>query len=306
MWFRNLTLFRLSNKSAQVLDDLETGLEKHRLRECGPLELATHGFVSPYGRDGETLVHRLADHTLVTCATESRLLPNSVVNDELAERLRRLRDERKRRVGSRERRELKEQVLSELLPRAFTHTNRVNAYFCRKSGWLVVDTSSRKAAEQVVHELRQALGSLPAVPMAPEQSPRILMTEWLISGKLPPGLVLADECELRDPTESGAVVRCRRQDLESEEIHAHLKSGKQVFQLGLVFDDRIEFVLGDDLTVRKLRFLDAVSDELDATDAESPIAEMDARFALMALELDRLLLKFEQCFGLSRPDNTRG
>jgi len=306
MWFRNLTLFRLSNRTARALDDLEAGLEQHRLRECGPMELATHGFVSPYGRDEEALIHRLADHTLLTCATESRLLPNSVVNDELADRLRQLRDQRKRRIGARERREIKDQVLNELLPRAFTHTNRVNAYFCHKTGWLVVDTSSRKAAEQVVHELRQALGSLPAVPMAPEQSPRTLMTDWLISGKLPPGLVLADECELRDPTETGAVVRCRRQDLESEEIRGHLKSSKQVFQLGLIFDDRIEFVLGDDLTVRKLRFLDSVSDELDTTEMESPSAEIGARFALMALELDRLLSKFEQCFGLSRPDDSSG
>lgn len=306
MWFRNLTLFRVSGESAKALKNLETSLEKHRLRDCGPMELATHGFVSPYGRDEETLVHRLADHALVTCATESRLLPNSVVNDELADRLRQLRDQRQRRVGARERRELKDQVLSELLPRAFTHTSRVNAYFGVKTGWLVVDTASRKAAEQVVHELRQALGSLPAVPMAPEQSPRALMTDWLISGKLPPGLVLADECELRDPTETGAVVRCRRQELESDEVRGHLKSGKQVFQLGLTFDDRIDFVLGDDLTVRKLRFLDSVSDELDATDIESPIAEMDARFALMALELDRLLLSFEQWFGLIRPDDRRG
>jgi hypothetical protein len=88
------------------------------------------------------------------------------------------------------------------------------------------------------------------------------MTDWLIHGKLPKGLALADECELRDPAEAGAVVRCRRQDLESDEVREHLKSGKQVFQLGLVFDGRVGFVLGEDLVVRKLRFLDQVLDSL--------------------------------------------
>ena len=68
-------------------------------------------------------------------------------------------------------------------------------------------------------------------------------------------LVLGDECELRDPAEAGAVVRCRRQDLESDEVREHLKSGKQVFQLGLEYDERVSFVLGEDLTVRKLRFV---------------------------------------------------
>ena len=102
-------------------------------------------------------------------------------------------------------------------------------------------------------QVREALGRFPATPMAPEESPRVLMTDWLMGGKLPDGLALGDECELRDPAEAGAVVRCRRQDLESDEVREHLKSGKQVFQLGLVFDDRMSFVLGEDFVVRKLQ-----------------------------------------------------
>ena len=129
------------------------------------------------------------------------------------------------------------------------------------------------------------------------------MTEWLIHGKLPQGLALGDECELRDPAEAGAVVRCRRQDLESDEVREHLKSGKQVFQLGLVFDDRVSFSLGEDLVVRKLRFLDDVLDQLDDDTVDSARAELDARFALMSLELRRLIDKLHEWFGLPRPDN---
>jgi recombination associated protein RdgC len=114
-------------------------------------------------------------------------------------------------------------------------------------------------------------------------------------------LVLGDECELRDPAETGAVVRCRRQDLETDEVREHLKSGKQVFQLGLVFADRIGFVLGEDLTLRKLRFLDQVQDELGESDHESAVAELDAQFALMTLELEQLLQRIESWFGLPRP-----
>ncbi|HNR91940.1 MAG TPA: recombination-associated protein RdgC, partial [Dokdonella sp.] len=98
------------------------------------------------------------------------------------------------------------------------------------------------------------------------------------------------------------VVRCRRQELESDEIREHLKSGKQVFQLGLELDERIAFVLGEDLTVRKLRFLDVVLDELGEDSAESARQELDARFALMTLELKRLLEKLDEWFGLPRPD----
>ena len=51
MWFRNLTLFRFSESNAKSLKTLESRLDGHRLGPCGPLDLATQGFVSPYGRD---------------------------------------------------------------------------------------------------------------------------------------------------------------------------------------------------------------------------------------------------------------
>jgi recombination associated protein RdgC len=139
--------------------------------------------------------------------------------------------------------------------------------------------------------------------MAAEESPRRQMTDWLVHGKLPEGLVLGDECELRDPAESGAVVRCRRQDLETDEVREHLKSGKQAFALGLTFADRIGFTLGEDLAVRKLRFLDVVQDELETSGRDAEAVELDATFALMTLELERLLSKFEEWFGLPRPDD---
>jgi recombination associated protein RdgC len=301
MWFRNLTMFRFSAAVAKTLKSLEADLGEKRLRPCGPIELATRGFISPYGRAEDVLVHRVSKFALITVGGEDKLLPNSVINEELSTRLQTLAEKTGRRVGSRERKRLKEEVLTDLLPRAFIRLSKRNAYLDIENGWLVVDTASRKAAEDSVAQLREALGSFPAVPMAPEESPRALMTDWLGGGKLPPGLSLGDECELRDPVESGAIVRCRRQELETDEVREHLKSGKQVFQLGLVFEDRLSFALGEDLVVRKLRFLDQVQDELGDGEKENAIAELDAVVALMTLELQRLFIKLEEWFGLPRP-----
>jgi len=89
--------------------------------------------------------------------------------------------------------------------------------------------------------------------------------------------------------------------LDGDEIREHLKSGKQVFQLGLVFAERVSFSLDEDLVVRKLRFLDLVQNELGDSEADSAIAELDARFALMTLELERLFESLQEWFGLSRP-----
>lgn len=305
MFFRNLTLFRFSPSVADAAADLETALATRALRPCGPLEAATRGFVSPFGPDSEVLTHSVGRATLATLGGEEKLLPAAVVNAELGKRLRKEAERRGRPVGGRQRRAIKAEVLDTLLPQAFVRPSRLNLYLDLEHGWLVLDTASRKAAEDALTALREALGSFPAQPLAASETPRALMTDWLARGKLPGGLALGDECELRDPA-GGAVIRCRHQELESTEVRAHLKQGKQVFQLGLQFEDRAAFVLGEDLVIRKLRFLDVVQDSLDADGRDSAEAELDARFALMTLELERLFAGLQQWFGLERPDAKAG
>lgn len=301
MFFRNLTLFRFAAAIQSRLDDLDTALASRTLRACGPLEAASRGFVSPFGPESEVLTHTVGTATLLTLGTEEKLLPAAVVNAELGKRVRAEAERRGRPLGGRQRQALKAAVLDTLLPRAFVRPSRLNAYLERKNGWVVLDTASRKAAENALTALREALGSFPAQPLAAAETPRALMTQWLAHGKLPTGLELTDECELRDPA-GGAVIRCRKQELESAEVRGHLKEGKQVFQLGLQFEERMSFVLGEDLVVRKLRFLDVVQDALDADGKDSAEAELDARFALTALELERLFAGMEAWFGLERPD----
>lgn len=299
MFFRNLTLFRFSTTLAPSLSDLDASLSEHVLRTCGRLEIATRGFVSPFGPDSEALSHAVGNDILITLGQEEKLLPPAVVNAELGKRLRKEAERRGRPVGGRQRRAIKSEVIDALLPQAFVRPSRINAYIDTKAGWVVMDTASRKPAEAVLTALREAVSSFPAMPLAPTESPRALMTQWLAHGKLPGPLSLGDECELREPA-SGATATCRRQELESGEVHAHLKQGKQVFRLGLQYKDRVSFVLGEDLVIRKLRFLDVVQDELDG-DRESAEAELDARFALMTLELAQLFDGLEQWFGLQRP-----
>jgi recombination associated protein RdgC len=305
MFFRNLTLFRFSPAVADDLKRLDEALGEHRLRPCGPLEMFTKGFVPPVGRGDEApLTHAVKHCTWLTVGGEDKLLPAAVVNDELQRKVRKIAEEEGRKVGGRERKRLKEDLLTELLPRAFVRSSRMSAYVDTRHGWLVLDTSSRKSAENALSQIREALGSFPAVPLAPEEGPRVLMTDWLANGELPAGLALGDECELRDPaTATGAIAKCRRQDLDADEVKEHLRNGKQVFQLGLVFDDRISFVLGEDLIVRKLKFLDVVMDELGDS-FEDAQAEADAGFALLTLELERLLSKLEEWFGLPRPSDS--
>lgn len=298
MFFRNLTLFRFSPALPLFNNGYE--LTQHRLRTPGPLEVATIGFVSPYGPDSEVLLRSDGAFQWFTLGREEKLLPSAVVNAELNKRLHAEAERRGRPVGGRQRRAIRDEVLDVLLPQAFVRPSRVNAYLDTERGWLVIDTSSRRTAEMVLTKLREALGSFPAIPLAPADPPRLHMTTWLAHGRLPAELSLGDECQLRDPA-SRATILCRQQELESGEVREHLKQGKQAFRLGLQFGDRASFVLGEDLVIRKFRFLDIVQDAFDAYDVDSHDAELDARFALMAREIQPLLDSLEEWFGLERP-----
>ena len=302
MFFRNLTLFRFPLTLVKALSELDTALADCVLKPVGPLEMGSRGFVPPFGGDSEALVHGVGPARWLTLGSEDRLLPATVVNAELEKRL--LAQEAKdgRKPGSKTRRRMKEDLVHELLPRAFVRPGRLDAMLDLKHGVLAVDTSSRKSAENFASELRRALGSFPALPLNAELSPRALLTGWIAGEPLPRGFALGDECELKDPVDGGAVVKCQRQDLLGDEIGKHLEAGKQVSRLALVFDDHVSFVLGEDLVLRKLKFLDGAVDQLENSERDSLAAELDARFALMSAEVSRLFRALEKTLQLSRPE----
>lgn len=301
---KNITLFRISEDVAKDLDRLPDVLPEHPMRECGPLEVQTRGFVSPTGTEGE-LCTAVGGAVLLALGSESKLLPSSAVNRALQKKVRKIEEDEGRKLGARERKRIKDDLVTEMLPRALVQPGRTDAWVDVKRGFVCIDSSSRKAAESFVSGVREALGSFPAVPMAPDNSVRALLTQWLASAQLPEGWSLGDECELKDPSNSkGAVWRGRRESLDSEEVREHLRGGKQVTQLGLVYRDRLSFVLDEALVVRKLTFLDVAMDDLHtaAERAEGDLRlEIQARAMFVHGEVGELLDQLAVIFGLARP-----
>lgn len=300
MFFRNLTLFRFP--STFDFSALDEGLDACRLKPVGPQELFSRGFVSPFGRDEEALSHGSGDGLWLTLGGEDKILPAAVINDVVAAKAAEIEQREGRRLGGRARKRLRDETLTDLLPRAFSKPSRTGLHVDTGAAFLAVDTSSRKTAETAVSELRRALGSFPAVPLNAEVSPRTILTGWLAGEALPDGLSLGDECELRDPVDRGAVVKCQRQELSADEIGKHLEAGKLCARLALNLDDHLSFVLGEDLVVRKLKFLDGAVDGIEDSERDSLRAELDTRYTLMAAELKRLFAVLETSFRLSRAD----
>lgn len=292
-------------------------LDECRLKPCGPLELASQGFVAPLGDHapvdadipGLSLFHRSGDCVWITVGTEQKILPGSVINAELRKRLAEIEQQEGRKPGGSTRKRIKDEVITTLLPRALVKPTRTDAWIDLQRGLVVVDASSRKRAEAVVSELRHALGTFPALPVNCEVAPRGVLTAWVVEGPsydmIGPdfqSLSLGDAAHLADATDHGGRVRIADQELAGEEIRSHLEAGKQVTRLRIVMDDALEVDVGEDMVLRRLRLLDGATEALESTDRDDIAAELAARFALASGLVGRLLDALAQAFQWSKAE----
>ena len=301
MWFKNLALFRFTEPFGASLPELEDRLEQCRFRRCGSLELASAGWFPPLGKEAFPLVHGTNGFLMVSLQTEEKILPASVVNEIVAAKAEELEEARGRPVRRKERESLRDEVMQDLLPRAFSHSRRTYGYIDPKGGWLIVDSGSMKKADEFVSMLRKAVGSLPVVPFATRERPSTVMTQWLVNAAAPADISLESECELRSPEEDGGIVRCRKHDLAAPEIQNHLEAGKEVIKLALSWNDRLSLLLDEALSVKRLRFLDLVQEEAAEIETDDTVQRFDSDFAIMSSELAAFLPRLAELFGGENP-----
>jgi len=92
-------------------------------------------------------------------------------------------------------------------------------------------------------------------------------------------------------------VRCKRQDLTSDEIQQHMEAGKQVTQLSLAWQDKLSFVLDDKLIIKRLRFEELLQDQAEQDGGEDALAQQDASFLLMMMTFREFLPALFEAFG---------
>jgi len=289
MWFKNLRFYRFEEPLSLDARQLDEALRSRQARGCGQMEMASEGWAKPLGRNGTQLIHETDGNLMLCLRRETKILPASLVRELVEMKVHEIEEEGARTVSRKEKTEIKEQLLNELLPRALVKASHSYAYIDRKGGWLVVDAASSTKAEELIALLRKTIGTLPVVLPQTGLSPEDVMTRWLADDRtLPAGFALEDECELYASGEHGGVVRCKSMDIAAEEVRAHLAQGKRVRKLALNWQERVSFVLQEDLSLRRLRFDGAIPEDRGDTGGD-PAAEFDADFAIMGAEVRELL-----------------
>ncbi|HEJ7890696.1 TPA: recombination-associated protein RdgC [Serratia liquefaciens] len=297
LWFKNLMVYRLSREVALNADEMEKQLSAFAFTPCGSQDMAKTGWVSPMGSHSDALTHAVNGQIVICARKEEKILPSPVIKQELQAKIERLEGEQHRKLKKTEKDALKDEVLHSLLPRAFSRFNQTFMWIDTVNDLIMVDAASAKRAEDTLALLRKSLGSLPVVPLTMESPIELTLTEWVRSGELPAGFIIQDEAELKAILEDGGVIRCKKQNLISDEIAVHIEAGKLVTKLAVDWQERIQLVLADDGSLKRLKFADTLREQNDDIDRDEFAQRFDADFILMTSELAALIKNTIEALG---------
>lgn len=283
MWFRNLHLYRLSTTFELSPEALADKLAEKRFSPCSRQAEESVGWVSPIHRSKDYLVHAADGCILICMRREQKVIPASAVKEALEERVYAIQEEMGRKVYSKEKQSLKEDILSQMLPNAFVRSTHVYAYIDSKRGYLVLNAGSDAIADVVFELLVESIGSFGAIKLVSEENPALILNDWLENG-LPEGWELTGDYELKDPKDE-RVAKFKDNESENIVLGDLLEDGYWVNKLGIRYKNHLKATILPELQVKSIKFMDELLAENDDVDGEDELVKFDADFALMTRTL---------------------
>ncbi|QLB19480.1 recombination-associated protein RdgC [Mannheimia granulomatis] len=295
IWFKNVMIYKLTSELSLENNALEALLQETKFTPCSEHDMSKFGWSCPLV--GSDLLHfSQGKQFLLISHKEDKLLPANIIKAETEKRIAELEEKEARKLKKTEKQAIKDQAVSVLLPRAFSKHQFTAIWLDLESQLVYVDAASSKRAEDTLALLRKTLGSLPVVPISFALPPAEVMTNWVAKGHTPSWLNLLEEAELKS-FDTDSVIRCKRQDLESEEIVQHLQAGKFITKLAIDWEAHFSCVLNEDATLSRLKFADEVREKNDDILKEDIAQRFDADFLLMTEELSAFTSKIIEEFG---------
>ncbi|WP_455524416.1 recombination-associated protein RdgC [Neisseria lactamica] len=266
MWFKQVTPFRLLELPEKRY--LDESLGNSWFTEPQGLDWFSEGFTPPNAFT-DLAVFEAQKSMLINLMREEKVLPSAAIKHKLDEQVVKIQTAEGRNVGRREKHELREAIIDDLLPKALIKSSCTYGLFAGE--WLFVDTANHRKAENLLTKLREALGGLSAQHPVTRQSPASLMTNWLLQGEAQGRFMLDSDVTLVGAGDVAPKIKISRKDLTAEDVVQHAKNGMTVTELGLVWNDRVAFILTQDLTLKRIQWLDVVQEEAEGScdDAES-------------------------------------
>lgn len=297
MWFKNAQLFRFKEPFTMAPEQFNELLEQNEAKPCGKTQQFSFGWVSPFGKGSDVLMHAAGGYYLFAASREEKVLPAAVVRQALDEKVEEIELAEDRKVSAKQKRNMRDELEFTLLQQAFTKKQVMFGYIDTKNQLLCIDTSSRNKAEEFTVLLRKSLGRLPIVPLQVNKNVSTIMSSWVLKGDQPSNFEIDTSCEMHDPEQENSVIKCVQQNLSDADILSHLKSGMKITRLSLIWNNKLSLALDSDFGIKRIRFLDMLQEQRRDVQAESQLQQIDADFTIMTQEFSQLFEGLFEAFG---------
>lgn len=282
MFFNQAIAYRITQQIDLSADKLEAALQQKQSQEPDSQVLSTCGFMPPVGKGPDApLVFSADGYHLICFRMIERILPGSVVRDELKAKVEEIETAQQRKVYKKEKDQLKDEIIQTLMPRAFLRRSTTYAAISPADGIIFVNKASPQKAEDLLSTLRECIGSLPVRPVTTKIAPSASMTDWVRTGQSPAGFTVLTDARLQDTGEDGGAIRATNQDLTHENIQNHISSGMVVHELSLAYEDKLKLVIDDRLKIKKLRFEDILQEQANQDGGDDAEGQFAASLVLM-------------------------
>jgi recombination associated protein RdgC len=291
--FKSAIIYKLADKIGHSLSELSEKLSSAAFASCGPTQDKSIGWIPPREENG-AFVESVGGQWIAKLAVETKSVPSSEVDKLVEAMVEATEAATGRKPGKKERRDLKDEAVYALLPKAFPKLKHILVWIDPKAGTLVIGAGSQSAADDVVSALLRSVGGLTVSLIQTTTSPQAAMTQWLLSDHMPGTFSIERECVLKSNGEDSATVKFSKHSLDNADVRKHVTEGKLPTQLAMSWDGRVSFVLTETLQLKKTAFLDCV---MDASGTDKHEDRFDADVALATGLLTPLIAELIEAMG---------
>ncbi len=295
--FKNALIYRISGWTPPPSQEIETRLDAGRFLECGATQLESAGWVEPRGEKHGALMEGVGGQLILKLCTERKAVPTQVVKTQLEQQLDQIEADTGRRPKGKRAKELKDDIVHGLLPRAFPKRAHTLVWIDPRASLVVIDAGNVKAGDRIVSLLVELLGGgITLTLLQTASSPATAMADWLKERAAPGGFSIDRECELKQPDSEKSTVRYARHTLDIEEVAQHILQGKLPTQLAMTWNGRLSFVLTEALLLKKIKLLDVALEGAGAA-GQGADSGFDTDIALATGELRQLIPQLIEALG---------
>lgn len=300
MFFSTLTFYQLKPMPIN-LDLVVSKAEEKALKACGSQEEYSFGW-SPLLRDTQQWGLIQDSCLLLRAVKEEKHLPSQVVREELERKVSEIEALEGRKIGRKEKADMKDEVVFTLRPKSFTKKSDIWMYIDLKEGIIVINSANATQIDLLLKLLADTLDCSPMRPLQAQSAPSDVITDWLLNNTLPPSLETGDECHLTDNSEDKASVKFKSLEPLSQDVTQHLETGMKVKTLALKMSETLSMTINSDLSISKVKFDDLLKDKAFEDSQGGGLSDMDAQFSIMTLTVRALFKRLTEWFSLVKPE----